>query len=107
MSSAYEALNNIVSIKQFDNGKASEIFDRVHSENELIVIKDDVPSAVILSTEEFVRLSEIAEDFYLYFEAQERMKKGSGKNDLSFEEVMQKYGITQKDLDDAEDVEIE
>lgn len=107
MSMAYEALNSLVSITQFNKGQASRIFDRLNTEKQLIVLKNNVPSAVIISPEEYIRLSEIAEDYYLLTEAQARLKSNEGKKALSFSEVMQNCGITENDIENAEDLEIE
>lgn len=107
MSIAYETLNSLVSITQFNKGQASKIFDRLSSEKQLIVLKNNVPSAVIISPDEYIRLSEIAEDYFLLTEAQERLKNNKGKKNLSFEEVMQNYGLTEEDIENAEDLEIE
>ena len=107
MSIAYETLNSLVSITQFNKGQASKIFDRLSSEKQLIVLKNNVPSAVIMSPDEYIRLSEIAEDYFLLTEAQERLKNNKGKKNLSFEEVMQNYGLTEEDIENAEDLEIE
>ena len=107
MSMAYETLNSLVSITQFNKGQASRIFDRLSSEKQLIVLKNNVPSAVIISPEEYIRLSEIAEDYYLLTEAQSRLKNNEGKEALSFEDVMQIYDISEEDIENAEDLEIE
>ncbi len=107
MSIAYETLNSLVSITQFNKGQASKIFDRLSSEKQLIVLKNNVPSAVIISPDEYIRLSEIAEDYFLLTEAQERLKNNKGKKNVSFEEVMQNYGLTEEDIENAEDLEIE
>ena len=107
MSMAYEALNSLVSITQFNKGQASRIFDRLNTEKQLIVLKNNVPSAVIISPEEYIRLSEIAEDYYLLTEAQMRLKNNEGKKALSFSDVMQNCGITENDIENAEDLETE
>lgn len=107
MSMAYEALNSLVSITQFNKGQASRIFDRLNTEKQLIVLKNNVPSAVIISPEEYIRLSEIAEDYYLLTESQTRLKGNEGKKALSFSEVMQNCSITENDIENAEDLEIE
>lgn len=107
MSIAYETLNSLVSITQFNKGQASRIFDRLNTEKQLIVLKNNIPSAVIISPDEYVRLSEIAEDYYLLLEAQERLKNNSGQKTLSFDDVMQNYGISESDIENAEDLDIE
>lgn len=107
MSMAYDTLNSLVSITQFNKGQASRIFDRLNSEKQLIVLKNNVPSAVILSPEEYIRLSEIAEDYYLLTEAQSRLKNNEGKKAMSFDEVMQSLGISEEDIENAEDLDTE
>jgi PHD/YefM family antitoxin component YafN of YafNO toxin-antitoxin module len=101
----YETLNSLVSITQFNKGQASKIFDRLQNENQLIVLKNNVPTAVIISPSEYIHLSEIAENYQLLLEAQERLAKDS--QTLTFEEVMQNCGVSQSDLDNAEELEIE
>ena len=107
MSIAYETLNSFVSITQFNKGQASRIFDRLNTEKQLIVLKNNIPSAVIISPDEYIRLSEIAEDYYLLLEAQKRIKNNNGQKSLSFEDVMQNYGISESDIENAEDLDIE
>ena len=107
MSMAYEALNSLVSITQFNKGQASRIFDRLNSEKQLIVLKNNVPSAVILSPDEYIRLSEIAENYYLMNEAQTRLADNTDKKALSDNDVMSALGISESDIENAEDLEIE
>ncbi|MDR0843567.1 MAG: type II toxin-antitoxin system Phd/YefM family antitoxin [Acidobacteriota bacterium] len=57
-----DTLNSLVSITQFNKGQAAKIFDRLKTERRLVVLKNNVPSAVILSPEEYVRLSQAEED---------------------------------------------
>ena len=51
-------------------------------------------------------LDEREEDEYLLALAEERLKNGSGKT-YSMNEIMKRHGITQEDLDNAEEVEFE
>ncbi len=105
MSIAHDTLNSLVSITQFNKGQASRIFDRLHNEKQLIVLKNNIPSAVILSPEEYVRLSEMAEDYVLMLEAQKRL--AHSEHTLSFDEVMNECGVSQEDIDNAQEPEIE
>lgn len=73
MALATDFLQSLVPISQFNKGQAAKIFDRLHSEKELIVLKNNQPSAVILSPEEYTRLTEIEEDYFLLLEANRRM----------------------------------
>ncbi len=107
MSAAYDTINSLVSITQFNKGQASKIFDRLRSEKHLIVLKNNTPSAVILSPDEFMRLSEIEENYCLLIEAERRLDNNKGKSALSSDDVLSALGLTQKDIDNAEDLEIE
>lgn len=107
MSMAYDTINSLVSITQFNKGQASRIFDRLSTEKQLIVLKNNIPSAVIISPEEYIRLSEIAEDYYLLTEAQARLKNNEGKKGMSFEDVMHSLGISEDDIENAEDLDTE
>ena len=101
-----DILNSLVPITQFNRGQASRIFDRLHSENRLIVLKNNQPAAVILSPKEYERLSEIEEDYTLLLEAAERLSKDNGSG-TSMEAVMDELGISEADMNKAEDPVIE
>ena len=57
MALATDFLQSLVPISQFNKGQAAKIFDRLHSEKELIVLKNNQPSAVILSPEEYTQIN--------------------------------------------------
>ena len=65
------------------------------------------PSAVILSPEEYTRLTEIEEDYMLLLEANSRLEANGDKPGISFTNVLNDLGISESDLDDAEEVAIE
>lgn len=101
-----DLLQSLVPISQFNKGQAARIFDRLHSERELIVLKNNQPSAVILSPEEYTRLTEIEEDYFLLLEANKRMEDNGNKKTISFDSVMSDLGISEDELLDTEDVDI-
>ena len=107
MAIAADILQSLVPISQFNNGQAAKIFDRLHSENELIVLKNNQPSAIILSPEEYTRLTEIEEDYYLLLEANRRLEADGNNKTVSLDTVMNELGISEDELLDAEDVDIE
>ena len=65
------------------------------------------PSAVILSPEEYTRLTEIEEDYYLLIEATKRIEDNGNKETVSMDYVMRNLGIDEKELENAEDIDIE
>lgn len=110
MAIAADLLQSLVPISQFNKGQAAKIFDRLHSERELIVLKNNQPSAIILSPEEYTRLTEIEEDYFLLLEANKRMEDNEDNENnetISFDAVMNNLGISEDDLLDTEDVDIE
>lgn len=107
MAIAADLLQSLVPISQFNKGQAAKIFDRLHSERELIVLKNNQPSAIILSPEEYTRLTEIEEDYFLLLEANKRIEDNGNRETISLDSVMNHLGIGEDDLLDAEDVEIE
>ena len=63
MAIVANVLQSLVSISQFNKGQAAKIFDKLQTQRELIVLKNNQPSAIILSPEEYTRLIEIEEDY--------------------------------------------
>ena len=102
----YRTAPSLVPINQFP-GEASRVFDRLHQENQLIVLKDDQPAAVILSPKEFSRLSEIEEDYQLLLEANNRLANNIDATTLSREQLMRELNITEAEIANAKDVVIE
>ena len=107
MAIATNILQCLVPISQFNKGQASKIFDRLRSEKELIVLKNNQPSAIILSPEEYTRLTEIEEDYFLLLEANKRLEENGSKPTVPLSSVLDELGITEKELEETEDVAIE
>ena len=106
MAYTADILDSLVPITQFNRGQASNIFDRLHSESRLIVIKNNQPAAIILSPSEFQRLNEIEEDYTLLLEATRRLKEDSSPTS-SRKELMSALYISEADLAAAGDVVLE
>ena len=104
MAATAELLQSLVPISQFNRGQASRIFDRLSNEKELVVLKNNQPSAIILSPDEYARLTEIEEDYYLLLEANARLEKS--EKTIPFSDVLKDLGIDESEILDAEDVEI-
>ena len=100
-------LTRLIPITQFNRGQASRIFDRLHSEPELIVLKNNQPSAIILAPDEYARLAEIEENYALLLEATKRLTANDGKSAIPVDDVMKHFGITDADLEEVEELEIE
>lgn len=107
MAIAADLLQSLVPISQFNKGQAAKIFDRLRSERELIVLKNNQPSAIILSPEEYTRLTEIEEDYFLLLEANKRMEDNVNQRTISFDSMMNNLRISEAELSEAGDVDIE
>lgn len=99
-------LDSIVPISRFNKGEASKIFDEVDKTGVKIVVKNNIPTGIIISPEKYKELMEEIEDYHLYMEAEKRMKNTKNKKCTSQEDLMVELGITQEDLESVE-VEIE
>jgi len=107
MSVTAEILNSFVPISQFNRGQASKIFERVKTEKQIVVVKNNRPEAVIISLEEYLRLLEIEEDQILLAEAEKRVKENGDEPTIPESVVLEELGITQSDIDEMEDLDIE
>lgn len=97
----------LIPISQFNKGQASKIFNRLKETKELFVLKNNQPSAVILSPEEYTRLTEIEENYMLLVEAAGRLETNADRPTVPVETAMKDLGINEEDLEGWEDVEIE
>lgn len=96
MTLSSNVLKSLVPITQFNRGQASRIFDRLHTENQLVVLKNNQPAAVILSPEEYERLSEIEEDYQLLLETTRRLNAPDAPV-TPMADVMKELGVTEEE----------
>ena len=101
-----EIARSIVPVSRFNKGEADKIFDEVSKAGIKIAVKNDKPACILLSLEKYESLLEEIEDLELMMEVERRLDEDDGQY-VSFKEVLQELGITQADIDAAEDVEIE
>jgi len=84
---------NEVSISQFDEGNAIQIFDRLCTDRGLVALKNGQPIAVALSPEEYTRLVEAEEDYKLTVEANRRLEENGGKPTNPFGDILEKLKV--------------
>ncbi|HJB58227.1 MAG TPA: type II toxin-antitoxin system Phd/YefM family antitoxin [Candidatus Faecalibacterium faecipullorum] len=107
MASVISAIKNTVPISLFNRGQAGKIFEEVRKSGAKVVMKNNVAECVLLSPEEYVRLMDEVNDAKLEAIAAERLARYDPKTLVSQEEMMRELGLTEKDLEGWEDVEIE
>lgn len=99
-------LNAIVPISRFNKGEANKIFDEVNLSGFKIVVKNNKPTCVLITPEKYEEMVETIENYYLFIEAEKRIKSAENTDYISHEEIMQNLNITKDELSDIE-VEIE
>ena len=70
---------------------------RVGYKNPIVVMRNNIPACFFISPDDYRRLTEAEEDFALYLEAEERMKKDDGTR-LGMDDV---FGKDYKPVDDG------
>jgi prevent-host-death family protein len=107
MSPLADVVDRLVPITLFNKGQSSKIFERVKTEHELVVLKNNAPAAIILSLDEYKRLKEADVDLYFLQLADERMRGDWESRTIPFDDVLAKHGLSIADLDDIKDIEAE
>ncbi|MBQ7891989.1 MAG: type II toxin-antitoxin system Phd/YefM family antitoxin [Erysipelotrichaceae bacterium] len=101
-----QIIKSIIPISRFNKGEANKIFEEVSVSGTKIVVKNNVPTCVLMSVEKYEELMEIVEDYHLLVETNKRIETFNKDNCISHQDIMANLGITQKELD-AIEVEIE
>lgn len=107
MPSTAQVIENIVPISDFSRGKASQAFARATTGSPVTVVRNNRPINVITSVEDYLYLSEVEENYYLLCEALERLERNGDEPGIPFADVIAAYGITDEDIANAPDLELE
>ncbi len=99
-------LDALIPITRFNRGEAGKIFEEVEQNGIGIVLKNNAPVSVILPVQEYKKLMNELEDMLLCDETRRRLEEGLHAT-IPAEELYAEAGITQKEIDEAEEVEIE
>lgn len=107
MLSVKSAITNTIPISNFNRGLAGKIFADVRTSGAKVVIKNNMPECVLLSPEEYVKMVNVIEEAELLKMAISRTENCNPADSIPLKSIMEKYDITQDDIDNTEDVEIE
>ena len=99
-------LRTMVPISRFNKGEANKIFDEVEKTGTKIVVKNNRPACVLISPGQYESLMEMLSDFILREEAESRMEHYDASENMTQEQMMEEFGISQRELDEV-DVELE
>ena len=99
---AASILDNTVSISTLNHGGASKTLGKVSDDSPVVVMRNNKPSAVIITPTEYQRLTDAEEDFALYREAMERLHAADG-HFISHHDAFgdQGFDYTDNELDDV------
>ena len=105
----------LVPISDFSQGKAGKIFSDVAENNkQYIVLKNNQPTAVLISIEEYKETQKKIEKLEKFLEAVENMrllklaKSRVNSETISFEELVTQEGFSMEEIDElVESVEFE
>lgn len=108
-----QMLNSIVPITRFNKGEAGKIIEEVKQDGVRIIVKNNVPECVLITVDEYNRLTEIANrsvTLNITKEDEEKRKafiKKIRKNvqppmppRMTVKEALQKYGSKPIDIDE-------
>lgn len=101
------AINHTIPISQFHKGMAAQIFDDVRKHGAKIVIKNNEPECVLMSPADYMDFMNELADTRMELLALQRIANGALEHTSTQKEVMESFGITEEDLADMEEVEIE
>ena len=101
------AIQHTVPITQFHKGMAAQIFNEVRKSGAKVVIKNNEPECVLMSPSEYVAFMDELADARLELLALQRIAGGALEHTCTMEEAMKEFGISEEDLADSEEVELE
>lgn len=107
MANIASAIRNTVPISLFNRGLAGKIFEEVKQCGAKVVMKNNTAECVLLSPDEYIQLIDEVNDARLLTMAADRMAKADPSFFISAEQLYADMGITQADLDEIGEVDIE
>ncbi len=107
MTSVLSAIKNTIPITLFNRGLAGKIFEEVKKSGAKVVMKNNTAECVLMSPDEYVRLMDALNDARLLAVASERMSHYDPSSLISEEDMNRRLGITDEDLADFDEVDIE
>lgn len=107
MPNISSAIQNTISISQFNRGLAGKIFEDVKQCGAKVVMKNNAAECVLMSPEEYISLMDEVNDARLITLATQRMSHFDPDKTVSAEDVFNGLGINAGDLKDYDGVEIE
>ena len=103
-----ETIRNMVSVTDFNKGAAGSIFDSVKQTGvPKLVLKRNEPTCVLVAPKAYINMVEELEDLRDYKLAMERLVASDASPLVSWAQILEETGVSQDELDEMEDVELE
>ena len=94
-------VNSTVSISEIAKAGAKKIFDSLNSDKTKIILKNNKPVAILLSTDRYEELLEAEENLYLIELA---LKRANNTNSISLNDFLEDNGISKSQFDNLDDI---
>lgn len=107
MSNVASAIRDTVSISSFNRGLAGRIFEEVKKDGAKVVMKNNAAECVLLSPDEYTRMTEELEDMRLLVTALKRLSRYDPAETVTWDEMNARFGLTEEELDGWEDIALE
>ena len=107
MANIASAIRNTIPISLFNRGLAGKIFEEVKQCGAKVVMKNNTAECVLLSPDEYIQLIDEVNDARLLTMAANRMAKADPSSFIPADQLYADMGITQADLDEIGEVDIE
>ena len=108
-------VDRLIPVSEFSKGKTAHIFDDVKNNNsEYIVLKNNQPTAVLISVDEYKKVKQLGayleqvDEQMLFEQALKAQASFNQKDAISLEKLIEKHGLDPAEVNAAvESVEIE
>jgi hypothetical protein len=99
-------LENIFPITRLNRDEAGKIFDEVSQTGAIIVLKNNTPVDVFITSEQYEAIVEMFEDYTLYIDVLNRLNNTGAEVTISHDQMLNLFDISEADLNDV-NVDIE
>ncbi|MBQ9521731.1 MAG: type II toxin-antitoxin system Phd/YefM family antitoxin [Oscillospiraceae bacterium] len=107
MVNVASAIRDTVPISSFNRGLAGRIFEEVKKNGAKVVIKNNSAECVLLSPDEYIRMSDELHDARMLAVSLERLTRYNPSETVSWHDMNARLGIDENDLTGWEDIDLE
>ena len=97
----------IATVSELNSGKATCILKKARVNGPILIMKNNKTVGIVMAVDDYNRIIEDAENYQLLMLAEKRLTQVDLTKTISWEEAKTRLGMSQEDIDSAEDLEIE